>query len=234
MPGEMSVLDILSRCRFFRGLSPESLQRIGAMARLVRFRKGQTVFRQGDECPGTYIVGSGLVRIYKIAPTGKEHVLHFASEGMTFLEVASMGQFPCPAHAQALEDTVCALLPQQPFLRALRSDHGLCLQLMGSMAAWVRELTGLLEDIVLRDATGRVAQYLLRRQGSSGDAEFRLPTLKKELASHLNLTSETLSRTFRRLVECRLIEMPDPQVIRIIDPSGLSDVARGLLPQEFA
>jgi CRP/FNR family transcriptional regulator len=105
---------------------------------------------------------------------------------------------------------------------------------MGSMAAWVRQLTGLLEDIVLRDAIGRVAQYLLRREGSADEPEFKLPTLKKELASHLNLTSETLSRTFRRLVECRLIEMPDPQIIRILDPAGLSDVARGLLPEEFA
>ena len=233
MPSEMSALDILGRCRFFRGLSHESLRKIGAMARVVRYEKGRMLFRQGDDCPGTVVVGSGVVRIYKIAANGKEHVLHFASPGMTFLEVASIGRFECPAYAQALEDTVCVLLPQQPFVRALEADHGLCLQLMSSMAGWVKQLTGLLEDIVLRDATGRVAQYLLRGRGAGGGAEFKLPTLKKELASHLNLTSETLSRTLRRLVECRLIELPDPQHIRIIDPQALSEVADGLLPQEF-
>jgi CRP/FNR family transcriptional regulator len=101
------------------------------------------------------------------------------------------------------------------------------------MAGWVKQLTGLLEDIVLRDATGRVAQYLLRDRGAGGGADFKLPALKKELASHLNLTSETLSRTLRRLVECRLIELPDPQHIRIINAQALAEVAEGILAQEF-
>ena len=229
---EGSALDILSRCPFFSGLTDESLKTIGAMARMVRYEKGWTIFRQGDECPGTFIVGRGTVRIYKIAAGGKEHVLHFVTPGMTFLEVASIGRFACPAYAQALEDTVCVLLPQQLFVRALERDHALCLQLMGSMAGWVRQLTGLLEDIVLRDATGRVAQYLLR-SGQADSGMFKLPTLKKDLASHLNLTSETLSRTLRRLAECGLIDMRDRQ-LHIRDLPKLQQVADGLPPAEFA
>jgi CRP/FNR family transcriptional regulator len=235
VPTGQSALGILSSSPFFRGLNKDSLQKVGAMARLARYKKGRTIFRQGDPCPGVFVMGEGLVRIFKTAPSGKEHVLHLVSAGMTFAEVAAIGRFPCPAHAQALQDTVCALLPMQPFLRALESDRDLCLQLMGSMAAWVRQLTGLLEDIVLRDATGRIAQYLLRSDADSGGEPscFKLPALKKDLASHLNLTSETLSRTFRRLADCNLIEMPDAQHVRIVDRRALADVARGILPQEF-
>jgi len=219
--------DIVSGCRFFSGLTETSHQRIVSLAVRKRYKKGEIVFRQGQSCPGVFVVGRGNVRVYKIAPSGKEHVLHFASEGMTFAEVAAIGQFECPAYAEALEDTICALLPQEAFLKALRSDHDLCMQLLQGMAGWVRHLIGLLEDIVLRDAAGRVARHLLQQAAGSG-SEFALPILKKDLASHLNLTSETLSRTLRRLAEGTMIEMPDQQSIRVLDRGGLAEIADGL------
>ncbi len=226
------ALAIIKRCRFFRGLSKDSLDRLTQMTRIKRFQRGETIFQEGDPCPGIFIVGQGAVRIYKNSPTGKQHVLHLVYEGMTFAEVAAIGQFDCPANAEAIQDTVCALLPQEKFLRAIHNDHPLCLQLLASMSDWVRHLVGMLEDIVLRDATSRVARHLLRSDLAS-ERDSRVPVLKRDLASHLNLTSETLSRTLRRLAEAGLIETPDPHQIEIINRTALEDVAAGLPPAEF-
>jgi CRP/FNR family transcriptional regulator len=199
------------------------------MAVRREYGKGEVIFQDGDAAPGVFIVASGLVRVYKLAPSGKEHVLHLAGPGMTFAEVAVLGDFPCPAFAEALEETSCVLLPVEPFMRALREDHELSLQILSSMAMWVKSLVSLLEDIVLRDAAGRVAGYLLQAQAEQG-AAISLPGLKRHIASHLNLTSETLSRTLRQLRDERLIRENESGLV-ILDAPGLKRIAEGYFPR---
>ena len=94
-----NVIDILHACGLFSEISPPSFQRLVAMARLVRYAKGETVFRQDAPCPGVFVVGSGLVRVFKTGAGGKEHVLHMIGPGGTFAEVAAIGGFDCPASA---------------------------------------------------------------------------------------------------------------------------------------
>ncbi len=229
----LTVEGVLRRCGLFRGLDDHWLKVLAGEGQLRRFRKGELIFRQGEECPGLYCVGDGLVRVFKIAPNGKEHVLHFAEPGKTFAEIAAIGGFACPAHAEAVEDSACALLPAHRFRHLLASHHELCLAILGGMALWVRQLIGLMEDLVLRDAAARVASHLLKADKSGGQASFTLLTAKRDLANHLNLTRETLSRTLRRLAETGLIELPDAQRIRVLDAGGLRAVAEGMPPSDW-
>lgn len=233
----MMALDkrtVLRKCGLLRGLDEGWLNLLAEAAVLKHYKKGQRILSQGEECPGLFCVGSGLVRVYKLAPSGKEHILHFADPGKTFAEVAAMGRFPLPAHAEAAEDSVCLMIPTHRFRALLEKHHALCLQLLAGMSLWVRSLVGLLEDLVLRDAGGRVARHLLATAAERPDEAFVLPVMKKDLASHLNLTSETLSRTLRRFVESELIEMDAHQRIRILRRGALEEVSEGLLPAEFS
>ncbi len=225
--------EILRNAFLFKGLPEEMLAALAQVGVVRQFRKEERILDQGDDCPGLYVVGTGLVRVYKLAPSGKEHVLHFAEPGRTFAEVAAMGDFPLPASAEAVEATVCVLLPATQFRKLLADHHALCQHLLRGMSLWVRHLVGLLEDIVLRDAVGRIARHLVELDASAGREPIRLPMMKKDLASHLNLTSETLSRTLRRLSEAELIELQESQRVRIRNFAALRDVADGILPAEF-
>ncbi|MGE5607887.1 MAG: Crp/Fnr family transcriptional regulator [Bacillota bacterium] len=220
---------ILSACRFFSGVQGPSRDRLLRMALVRQYERGTLIFRQGDPCPGVFVVGTGLVRVFKTSPAGREHVLHLVAPGGTFAEVAAIAGFDCPAFAEAVEDAQCVLLPADPFRRALREDHPLCLQLMASMAGWVKHLVGLLEDIALRDAVGRVARYLLT-VADPRDGTIQLPSLKKHLASHLNLTSETLSRTLRRLIDLEWIAETEDQRLAVRDRESLTMAAEGDSP----
>ena len=114
--------------------------------------------------------------------------------------------------------------------RALQQNHALCLELLGSFAQWVRHFVSLVEDIALRDAVGRVARYLAQHADPATSGQVRLSPLKKHVASHLNLTAETLSRTLRRLTDEGVIESIDGKTIVVKDLPRLGAAADGEFP----
>jgi CRP/FNR family transcriptional regulator, dissimilatory nitrate respiration regulator len=229
----VNVIDILHDCTLFSKVPPVGFQRLATIARLCQFRKAQVIFREGEPCPGVFVVGQGAVRVFKTGSAGKEHVLHIVGPGETFAEAAAIGGFPLPATAEALKKTSCVLLPNDRFRDVLAGDQELCLGMMTGLTLWVRHLVSLMEDIALRDAAGRLARFLLDLHASKGQADgtIKLPGLKRHLASHLNLTSETFSRTLRRLVEAGLVAEIDKSYVKLLDRKKLNQVAEGRFPK---
>jgi len=226
----LNIVQILEACPMFARVDARRFQRLATIGRICRFAKGRTIFRQGDECPGMFVVGSGLVRVFKVGRNGKEHVLHVIEPGRTFAEVAALERLPCPANAEALEPTVCALLPSEEFCEMMHEDLVLCRELVYGMMRWVRHLVNQIEDVVLRDAIGRVARYLLDASPAA-NGMVKLPTLNRHLASHLDLTSETFSRTIRRLIDAGLIAKTGRHHVQLLDRELLRKVADGTLEE---
>lgn len=218
--GHMDKAAIVDACNLFQGISPAHRRRLVGVARKVSLSAGTLVFKQNDPCPGIYCVGSGAVRIFRIGGAGKEHTLHMAQPGQTFAEVAVIGGFACPAFAEATEDTQCALLPTAAITAMLREEHAFCLELLVGLSHWVRRLTGLLEDLTLRDASGRVARHLLQAKPDARGT-VGLAGLKKHIASHLNLTSETFSRVLRKLADAGVVKLVDERRLRVVNREAL-------------
>jgi CRP/FNR family transcriptional regulator len=224
------IEEILSRCQLFAEVDEQRRAHIAEMSRVCQFAKQQMIFRQGQDCPGVYVVNTGMVRVFKTAPSGKEHVLHMVAPGQTFAEVAAIGNFQCPAHAEAVVATECVLIPIDRFRHAMAQDHHLCLEMMTGLSFWVRRLISLMEDLVLRDALGRTARFLIESEVQP-DGTVKLPSLKRHVASHLNLTSETLSRTLSRLIEAGLVVELDRNRVELIDRAQLRAISEGKFPE---
>ncbi len=225
-----TVEEVIRNCQLFTEVAPERRQKLAEISRVCEFGRQQLVFRQGQDCPGVFIVDTGLVRVFKTSPAGKEHVLHMVMPGQTFAEVASIGNFACPAHAEAVEPTRCILIPNAQFRQQMVGDHALCLEMMTGMSFWVRRLISLMEDLVLRDALGRLASFLLEAE-TDEEGMVRLPSLKRHVASHLNLSSETFSRTLSRLIEAGIVVEHDKNRVQVRQPVQLRAVSEGRFPE---
>lgn len=212
---------------FFGTVSDDLIEKIDRMSRVAVYEKGETIFAENSPCSGMYIVATGAVKIYKIGPDGREHVIHVAEPGETFGEAAMFLESPeYPAYAGAVKKTETIFIPNRPMLELLENDCRLSFQVLGSLAAWTHKLVTKLELLTLKDASSRLAGYMIGRAGESGygGAEFDISIPKQTLASQLAISSETLSRLLNRFEAQGLIESSGRH-IKISDAKGLEEVA---------
>ena len=80
----------------------------------------------------------------------------------------------------------------------------------------------------LRSAAERVAGFLISMSAQAGqDGTIELPMCRLDIADHLALTTETVSRTLSQFARRRLIGFCGPQRVRILDRCELEDMAGG-------
>lgn len=210
----MDLARVIQHCHLFNGLESSRIDSLAKVAKSRSYRAEETIFRQGDQCPGIFIVESGSVRIHCDGTSGQRHVLHLCGPSESFAEVAVFSDFALPATATSVEATRCIMIPTDQVQSMIVNDHAFCRQMLGSMARWTRHFTQLLGELVLRDAAERVTNYLRQLEVDS-EGYVILPGSKKDIANHLNVSSETFSRTLSRLAEQGVIQIDRQRRIRI-------------------
>ena len=78
---------IIAESVLFSGLSGDELEKVAGIALLKNFGRGESIFFEGDEGNGFYMVLEGRVKIFKMSLEGKEQILHIFGPGEPFGEV---------------------------------------------------------------------------------------------------------------------------------------------------
>ena len=106
----------------FSGLGEAELEAIARIARRRTCTRGEIVFIGGEEAAGFFILVEGRVKVYKLAPCGREQALHIIEAGESFDEAAMFAEETYPAHAQALARSTLLFILRGAFLKLL-VDH---------------------------------------------------------------------------------------------------------------
>lgn len=210
------------------GLEADDMQKLEAIVHTRGpIRAGEHLFREGDGFQALYAVKTGALKTYTIDNQGREHVLGFHIAGeLAGLDGIHANRNRC--NAVALQTTsVCAL----PFARLEQIVHevpGLQSQILRVMS---RELSASAQLATDHTAEERLAAFLLglsRRYARRGLVPnlLTLPMPRRDIASHLRLATETVSRLFARLqddgvlrVRRREVEILDLPALEVLGAS---------------
>lgn len=174
-------------------LTPEQWQELEPLLTIVDYPKGETLEHQGDQSMEQYFIIEGILKRVVSNPQGKEMILRFAAESDIDTSYAAWRlEKRIPYAIRAVTHVRAAKLSMQQWVAFLERHAGV-------KSAFELEIMKLMSEVMahtitlhLLDASGRVQRFVRKHP----DLIERLP--KKELASYLNLSPETLSRLKHR------------------------------------
>jgi CRP/FNR family transcriptional regulator len=223
----MNIIDLIAGIPLFRGLPKEQLEEVVAITTDQTFHKGHTVFSEGEEASGFYVVISGQVKIFKLSSEGKEQILHFVTGGESFGEVPMFAGGRFPAHAETVERSRLFFFPRAFFLELIKKDPSLAMNMLADLSKRLRRFTQLVEELSLKEVPSRLAAYLIYLSGGeNGSGDLELSITKGQLASLLGTIPETISRILGKMSSQDIIEVRGRK-ISIMNRKKLEDLAAG-------
>ena len=218
-------------------MADEELERVRTIAEDKFCDRGKTVFSEGDDGDGFYIIASGKVKIFKVSPDGKEKILHIYGPGHPFGEVPVFSGSQFPAHAETLLKSHLLFFPRDSFVALISAHPSLAINMLGVISLRLREFSVQIENLSLKEVPGRLAAYLLylskeqSHKAQKKARQVRLSISKVQLASILGTIPETLSRMFARMTQQGLISVEGRDIL-LHDIKGLQVLSEtGKMPE---
>lgn len=174
-------------------------------ATLETFKKGDTIYHQGDMTTCLYLVKKGRVVLDVYAKNGKKRSIYIADQGTCFGELSCLDQYPCYCTTTACTKTELYLIPRERFLKELDVNPNFSLALLRSLALKTRLITGLLEQLSFDDSYTRFYHSLMgliERYGvqtKEGHYRLSIKFTHQEMAYQTGLSRVSISNIFLTL-----------------------------------
>jgi CRP-like cAMP-binding protein len=206
----------------FHNLTAEEKWEVAQITRQVIVEKGEEIYAMGDDVDSLFVIHSGRVKIYRLSDTGKEQLIRVLRAGDFLGELALFNHAPVNDFAEALEESSMCVIDGAALKDLMGKYPSIALKILEELSQRLAKTEQLLEDISLHSVERRLAGVLLDL--SAEDNEIDLEISKRDLASQIGMTSETLSRKLSSFQELGFIEQIGQRRILIKDREGLEGV----------
>jgi CRP/FNR family transcriptional regulator len=211
---------ILGRIPFFDGLAPAQLEAVAGRAVEKRYPAGATLFHEGEDCQGMFVIAQGQVKICKTSPAGREMTIAVETAPATVAELPLFDGGPYPASVVAVGDVAALVFEKREFMALCRQYPEIALKTLAVVGRRLRHLVATLESVTFGSIRQRLARLLLELAAGAGGGEFPLALTHQELASRLGTVREVVSRNLSRFQAEGLVRVEGRQM-RLVDRAGL-------------
>jgi CRP-like cAMP-binding protein len=195
----------------FTNFPAEDYAEMTRYAREEKYKKGQTIFREGGIPTGIYYILEGKVKKYKVDNFEKEQIIYVANAGELIGYHAVLSSERYPDSATALEACIVLFIPKEDFLKVQEHSALLSTRLLKMLSHEFTVLSNSITIFAQRPVRERLAITLivLREKFKKGNPEGQ-PILinmsRDDIANMAGTTRENVVRLLREFKDDKLVE----------------------------
>ncbi len=201
MPQRNDAIDeaVVRKAPIFQGLDDAAANTLRTSMSPVKLRKGQSLFKEGDDGDNLYIVTVGKIKLGTKSQDGRENLLMILGPGEMFGDLSLFDAGPRTATATAVTDSRLLVLGQEKVIPWVREHPEVSLHLLARLASRLRRTNEVVGDLVFSDVPGRVAKAIIDlglKFGVKKDEGFLVnhDLTQEELAQLVGASRETVNK----------------------------------------
>jgi CRP/FNR family transcriptional regulator, polysaccharide utilization system transcription regulator len=201
----------------------EALKHLSEDRKIRKLRKKEIIFMEGDEADYVVFINKGKIKTYNTDREGRELIITFYGAGdfIGYLDLLESKLYR--ESAEALEESEIISIPKEDFFSLLYSNRDVALRFIQLLSNNMAELKERLHNLAYSSVRRRVADSLLTigKKYSSASQTKSINISRENLANHVGVTPETLSRTLHDFIDEELIELNNDRNILILNEAKL-------------
>ncbi|MCA9766685.1 MAG: Crp/Fnr family transcriptional regulator [Carnobacterium sp.] len=197
----------LSTVPLFQSLTTEQMEKIHSLIQHKHYSQGETVYQPFETADSLYMLKSGKIRIYRLSHTGKEQLIRMVGQNEFTGELALFKKGIYEAFAQALTDCCICAIKHEDFRELLLQYPKISIDMLSTISQRLGASEQQTAWATTETVRNRLFHFLVSLADSTQDEPIvELKMAKKDLASYLGTTSESVSRELARLERDNIIK----------------------------
>jgi len=212
-------IDELSKCVLFKGLEKSEILDILSKVsyRIEKYKKGQVIAIEGDDCNSLGIILKGKIEIQKIFPSGQVTTINNFKEGNIFGEsLVFTDQHTYPATITAMENAEIMFIERENIVKLSMLNSHILTNFITVLSRRILMLNERISNLSQDSIRKKISSYLLNEYNKQKSTTILLPYTRKKMAELLNIPRPSLSRELINMKEEGIIDF-NKNEIRILD-----------------
>ena len=214
-------ISVLAGHSIFKATPRQDLAPLAELSQWRTYKRGDTIFNQGDSPHQAHIVHAGRVKVFRMSATGHAFTMIVAGPCNTINAVACFGFKPRMFSAKAMEDSSVLAVPAREFVEFVIHHPSSAERVVTTMGLHLSSAFNRIMDLIEEGVEQRILNVLRLLSERLGQS---LPLTNADLAELAGTTRETTARMISRLDESGILVKKRGR-IEIVAPDRLDELA---------